>query len=78
MEREAETKGGLAAVVTATMQEHGLTLRDLADQAAIPTTTLHRTLQGGRAFTVPELQRIAKALGTTAPTLMAQAEDVAA
>jgi len=68
----------LARVVDQARRERGLSWRGLAEEAAIPKTTLNRFARGGRDLTVTELNRIAAVFGTTTSALMAQSEDVAA
>jgi transcriptional regulator with XRE-family HTH domain len=78
MEQTAPPAGPLARVVNSARESCGLSWRQLADEAAIPKTTLNRFTRGARSLTIPELERIAAVLGLKASELQAQAEDVAA
>lgn len=52
----------------------GLTQGALAEKARISRASLSLKLNGRRAFTLPEIERIASALGTTPQDLIARAE----
>lgn len=57
-------------LVTAAMQTAERSKRWTAEKAGIALTTFHRKLRGGADFTVPELSRIAKALGVRPSSLL--------
>ena len=67
------TAARLATAVAAALQTAGLSLRQAEEQTGIPRTTLRRKLRTG-AFTVPEIEALAAAAGTTAAALIAEAE----
>lgn len=66
----------MAQVVTAALEDAGLSERQASELAAIPRTTLKRKMRTGD-FTVTELAAIASAVGTTVAALAASAEDAA-
>ena len=67
------TAARLAAAVAAALQTADISLRQAEEQTGIPRTTLRRKLRTG-AFTVPEIEALASAAGTTAAALVAEAE----
>jgi lambda repressor-like predicted transcriptional regulator len=54
----------VAAEVKAAMELNGTNTAELSRTAAIPRTTLQRSLDGGRPFGIEELIRIGDALDT--------------
>ncbi len=67
------TAARLATAVAAALQTAGISLRQTEEQTGIPRATLTRKLRTG-AFTVPELEALAGAAGTTVAALVAEAE----
>lgn len=63
----------VAEVVRGTMEQAGESAKHLAEVTLIPRTTLVRRLAGTSPFTIPELERIASALGTTVTQILADA-----
>lgn len=61
----------VAAAVGHAIVESGQTVQAVARGSAVPQSTLHNRLNGGRPFTVDELDRIARYLGTDVATLIA-------
>ena len=78
MEQTEPPADALVWVVDTARTSRGLSWRELAEEAAIPKTTLNRFAKGARSLTVPELERIAAVFGTTGSALMAQSEERAA
>jgi predicted transcriptional regulator len=66
----------VAATVTSLAEAHGITDVDLAARTNIPRTTLQRRLKDGN-FTSVQLVKVAAALGTTATSITANAENAA-
>jgi predicted transcriptional regulator len=67
------------AQVEALIKAKGLALRDASDVALIPLATLHRRLKDPEmSFTLGELTRLAKALDTTAGSIITDWERRAA
>ncbi|MCR2051480.1 helix-turn-helix domain-containing protein [Actinomyces bowdenii] len=64
----------LAAEIRAEAARQGITVTALAEQAAISSRSLHRKLRGERPITLPEVQRLAAALGVPLSTLAERAE----
>lgn len=67
----------VAGAVRAAMEQVGESSKHLAEVTLIPRTTLVRRLAGTSPFTIPELERIASALGTTVTQILAEASDKA-
>lgn len=63
----------VAEVVRGMMQRGDESVKHLAEVTLIPRTTLVRRLAGTSPFTIPELERIAAALGTTVTQILTAA-----
>ncbi|MDD7541213.1 MAG: helix-turn-helix transcriptional regulator [Mobiluncus porci] len=59
-----------ATLIKAAMEESGVSILELSEQAGIPRTTLYRKLSGFYPFDLDELERIARALGVKVAALM--------
>lgn len=72
------TQRHFGEMVAAHLTAAGMTLRDVSALADIPLATLHRRLRSqSMSFTLGELDRIARALGTTASALVGEWEAAA-
>lgn len=67
----------VARTVCAAMDRGGKSAKQLAEETHIPRTTLARRLAGQSPFTIPELEQVAAALGTTARDILTDAESAA-
>lgn len=68
----------LANRLNTARQESGISKNALAEQAAIPYTTLHRKLSGVGSFTASELSRIVNVLGVEYDAIWPPQMDVVA
>lgn len=73
VEQTTSLTEGLAAAVDAAIAAAGLSRRQAAELAGIPTTTLHRRLTVPSPLLVTELEAIAKVTGTTVASLLENA-----
>ena len=64
----------LATSLRAAKERSPYSIRSLAAQAGVGTSTVQRYLNGSREIPVPALRRMARLLGTTAGALMDEAE----
>lgn len=68
----------LAAAIRHEMRAAGLSVLKVSEETGIPRVTLRRRLVTNRGFTVEEVGAIAELLGTSASSLIATAEALAA
>ena len=69
----------VGAIVVAALTDRSVTLAGLAQQTGIPRSTLRRSLDGLRPFTVDELAAVAPLIGYRSPvTLLRAAEKASA
>jgi plasmid maintenance system antidote protein VapI len=78
MDRSAALAGDVATWVKQAAEASGISLRSLAEATNIPWPTLTRRLAGATPFTVTELDRIARHLGTTPSAILAAVDGQAA
>jgi transcriptional regulator with XRE-family HTH domain len=71
MDPRTATATATANNVVAAIEASGLTRQQVADLSGIPKTTLLRKLHGHASFTLDEIDRLARALGTTSANLIA-------
>ena len=64
----------VAAQIKEFAHEKGITQNELAAKARMSRASLSLKLNGHRAFTLPEVERLAAALGTTPKALIVRAE----
>lgn len=67
---DAEITAQLADRVAAAKERAGITRTALAESTGIPYSTLGRKLDGFSDFTMPDIYRIAKALGVAPASLL--------
>lgn len=70
MDHAATTTERAAINVSRLMDARGATLLGLANSTGIPRTTLRRSLEAGRPFTLAELDQIARHFGVKAVSLL--------
>ena len=74
MEHLNPTAADMADTIKSAAKAAGLSQRDLANKAGIPTTTLNRKLNSGAPLHWNELRAIADAIGRTVSSLAAETE----
>ncbi|MFJ1459688.1 MULTISPECIES: helix-turn-helix domain-containing protein [Nocardia] len=75
METDSSWWQSVAIRVRAAIARSGMTEEQVGKDAGIANATLSRSLNGHRAFTTLELQRIAEAIGTTPDSFAVPCEE---
>ena len=70
MDYEAPTQERAARNVAALMESRGTSLLGLATSTGIPRTTLRRSIEADRPFTLAELDKVARHFGVKATSLL--------
>lgn len=70
MDHAPTTSERAALNVSTLMESRGASLLGLSNATGIPRTTLRRSLEAGRPFTLAELDQVARYFGVKATTLL--------